>query len=204
MSLVDMVADGDLYDIEEAVGKALETLESFDVLEELIEGLHLAGERFQKGEFFVVDMLQAAETFKEAMKVVKPTLGEKKTEYIGKFLIGTVKGDIHDIGKNLVSIMLEGARFEVIDLGVDVSSEKFVEEIKVHKPQIVGLSALLTTTMLEMKEIIKAIEDANLRDKVKIIVGGAPVSERYAKSIGADSYSNNASEAIERAIALLK
>ena len=204
MSLVDMVADGDLYTIEEAVSKALETLESLDVLEELIAGLRLAGDRFQKGEYFVVDMIQAAETFKEAMKVVKPTLGDKKKESIGKYLIGTVKGDIHDIGKNLISIMLEGARFEVIDLGVDVSPEKFVEAIKVHKPQIVGLSALLTTTMLEMKEIVKAIEDANLRDKVKIMVGGAPVSERYAQSIGADSYSNNASEAIERAIALLR
>ncbi|MBY9009330.1 MAG: corrinoid protein [Candidatus Lokiarchaeota archaeon] len=204
MSLKEMVADGDLYTIEDFVIKALETRKPLDITDELIAGLQLAGDRFQKEEYFVIDMLQAAETFKEAMKVLKPKLGERKTDYIGKFLIGTVKGDIHDIGKNLVSIMLEGARFEVIDLGIDVSADQFIEAIKKYEPQIVGLSALLTTTMLEMEEIIKAIGEANLRDKVKIMVGGAPVSERYASSIGADSYSNNASEAIENAIGLIK
>lgn len=204
MSLKEMVADGDLYTIEESVNKNLESREAHDIIEELIAGLHLAGDRFQEGEYFVVDMLQSAETFKEAMKILKPKLGERKMDYIGKFLIGTVKGDIHDIGKNLVSIMLEGAKFEVIDLGVDVSADKYIEAIKNYEPQIVGLSALLTTTMMEMKEIINAIKEANLRDKVKIMVGGSPVSERYASSIGADSFSNNASEAIEKAIELLK
>lgn len=204
MSLKEMVADGDLYTIEDSVSKALEAHEAFDILDEVIAGLHLAGDRFQKEEYFVIDMLQAAETFKEAMKILKPKLGERKTDYIGKFLIGTVKGDIHDIGKNLVSIMLEGARFEVIDLGIDVSADQFIKGIKKYEPQIVGLSALLTTTMLEMEEIIKAIGEANLRNKVKIMVGGAPVSERYASSIGADSYPINASEAVEKAIGLLK
>ena len=204
MSLKEMVADGDLYTIEDFVSKALEERDAIDILDEIIAGLHLAGDRFQKEEYFVIDMLQAAETFKEAMNVIKPKLGESKTDYVGKFLIGTVKGDIHDIGKNLVSIMLEGARFEVIDLGIDVSADQFIEAIKKYKPQIVGLSALLTTTMLEMEEIIKAIGEANLRNKVKIMVGGAPVSERYASSIDADAYSRNASEAIENAIGLLK
>ena len=204
MSLKEMVADGDLYTIEDSVIKALEGREAIDILDEIIAGLHLAGDRFQKEEYFVIDMLQAAETFKEAMSVLKPKLGERKTDYVGKFLIGTVKGDIHDIGKNLVSIMLEGARFEVIDLGIDVSADQFIEAIKKYEPQIVGLSALLTTTMLEMEEIIKAIGEANLRNKVKIMVGGAPVSERYASSIDADAYSRNASEAIENAIGLLK
>ena len=204
MSLKEMVADGDLYTIEDFVSKALEGREAIDILDEIIAGLHLAGDRFQKEEYFVIDMLQAAETFKEAMNVIKPKLGERKTDYVGKFLIGTVKGDIHDIGKNLVTIMLEGARFEVIDLGIDVSADQFIEAIKKHEPHIVGLSALLTTTMLEMEEIIKAIGEANLRNKVKIMVGGAPVSERYASSIDADAYSRNASEAIENAIGLLK
>lgn len=204
MSLKEMVADGDLYTIEDSVNEALEAREALGILNELIAGLHLAGDRFQEGEYFVVDMLQAAETFKEAMNTLKPKLGEKKADYIGKFLIGTVKGDIHDIGKNLVSIMLEGARFEVIDLGIDISAEQFINAIKKHEPQILGLSALLTTTMLEMEKIIKAIEEANLRNKVKIMVGGAPVSERYASSIGADMFANNASEAVEKAIGLLK
>jgi len=199
-----MVADGELYTIEDVVSQALKAREAFDILDELIAGLQLAGDRFQKGEYFVVDMLQASETFKEAVEVLKPKLGERKTDYVGKFLIGTVKGDIHDIGKNLVSIMLEGARFEVIDLGIDISADQFIKAIKKYEPQIVGLSALLTTTMLEMEGIIKAIGEANLRNKVKIMVGGAPVSERYASSIGADSYSNDASEAVEKAIGLLK
>jgi len=199
-----MIAEGDIYDIHETVEVALKKSEPLDVLELLIAGLHLAGEKFQKGEYFVVDMMRAAETFKEAMKVVKPVLGDKKRKYLGKVVLGTVYGDIHDIGKNLVAVMLEGAGFEVIDLGIDVTPEKFVEAVKKHQPQIVGMSALLTTTMLEMQETIKALEVAGLRKEIAIMIGGAPVSERYAQSIGADVYANNATEAINKATILIK
>ena len=203
MIIKDMVADGELFTIEEEILELLKSQEPLDILNDLISGLHLAGDRFEEGTYFVVDMLQAAETFKEAMNILKPHLGEKKQDYIGKIVIGTVKGDIHDIGKNLVSIMLEGANFEVVDLGIDVSVEQFIKAIKEHQPQLLGLSALLTTTMLEMENIIKEIRKAKLKNKVKIIVGGAPVSERYAQSIGADAYSKDASEGVKKAISLL-
>lgn len=204
MSLTNIIAEGDIYDIHEAVELALKKNEPLDVLELLISGLHLAGERFQKREYFVIDMMRAAETFKEAMKVVKPALGEKKRKYLGKVVLGTVHGDIHDIGKNMVAIMLEGAGFEVVDLGIDVAPEKFVEAVKKHQPQIVGMSALLTTTMLKMQETIKALEVEGLREKIAILIGGAPVSERYAQSIRADAFAKNATEAINKATNLIK
>lgn len=148
-------------------------------------------------------MMQAAETFKEGMKIIKPKLGDVKKEYKGKIVLGTVQGDIHDIGKNLVFTMFEGAGFEVIDLGIDVNKDKFIESVRNDKPDIIGLSALLTTTMLEMEGVIEALKANNLREQVKIMVGGAPVSERFAQSIGADSYAPNATEAVNIALKLL-
>ncbi|MFW9970679.1 MAG: corrinoid protein [Candidatus Odinarchaeota archaeon] len=203
MSLSKLVEEGEVYAIEDAVKEALKKTEPIEITEELITGLKLAGDRFKNGEYFVVDMMQAAETFKEGMKIIKPKLGDKKKEYKGKFVIGTVEGDIHDIGKNLVITMFEGAGFEVIDLGVDVSKEKFVDSVKNDKPDIIGLSALLTTTMLEMEGVIKALKANKLRDKIKIMIGGAPVSERFAQSIGADSFAPNATEAVDIALKLL-
>ncbi len=137
------------------------------------------------------------------MKIIKPKLGDTKKEYVGKLVIGTVKGDIHDIGKNLVVIMFEGAGFEVIDLGIDVHKDKFIDSVKKYEPDIIGLSALLTTTMLEMEGIIEALKANNLRERVKIMIGGAPASDRFAQSIGADSYAPNATEAVNMALKLL-
>lgn len=148
-------------------------------------------------------MMQAAEAFKEAMSIIKPKLGDIKKDYKGKIVMGTVQGDIHDIGKNLVITMLEGAGFDVIDLGIDVNKDKFVESVKKHEPDIIGLSALLTTTMLEMEGVIQALKTSKLRTQVKVMIGGAPVSERFAKSIGADSYAPNATEAVNVALKLL-
>ena len=203
MSLSKIVEEGEVYEIEEAVAEALKNTEPIKITEQLIDGLRLAGDKFKSGEYFVVDMMQAAETFKEGMKIIKPKLGDVKQDYKGKIVLGTVEGDIHDIGKNLVVTMFEGAGFEVIDLGIDVDKEKFVESVKNDKPDIVGLSALLTTTMLEMEGVIEALKANGLRGQVKIMVGGAPVSERFAQSIGADSYAPNATEAVNVAIKLL-
>ncbi len=163
-SLSTLVEEGEVYDIEEAVNEALKKSELLKIIEDLITGLKLAGERFQEGEYFVVEMMQAAETFKEGMKIINPKLGDSKKKYVGKIVIGTVEGDIHDIGKNLVTIMFEGAGFDVIDLGVDVDKDKFVESVKKHQPDIIGLSALLTTTMLGMKGIIQALKANNVRE----------------------------------------
>ena len=203
MSIITLVEEGEVYDIEEAVTKALKYSKPITILEDLIAGLRSAGDKFKTGEYFVVDMMQAAETFKEGMKIIQPKLGDAKKEYVGKIAIGTVKGDIHDIGKNLVIIMFEGAGFEVIDLGIDVDETQFIESVKKHKPDIIGLSALLTTTMLEMESIIQALRANNLSKGVKIMIGGAPVSDRFAQSIGADSYAPNATEAVNRALKLL-
>jgi 5-methyltetrahydrofolate--homocysteine methyltransferase len=198
-----LVEEGEIYDIEEAVTKALKNSKPIAIVEDLTTGLRLAGDKFKKGEYFVVDMMQAAETFKEGMKIIKPKLGDRKKEYTGKLVIGTVKGDIHDIGKNLVVIMFEGAGFEVIDLGIDVNKDKFIDSVKKYEPDIIGLSALLTTTMLEMEGIVKALKANNLRERVKVMIGGAPASDRFAQSIGADYYAPNANEAVNMALKFL-
>ena len=166
MSLVDMVALGNVYDIREAVETALKDQSAHAILEKLVEGLRLVGDRFQKGEAFVTEMMCSAEAFEEAMTVLDPILSEGTRQYIGKIVLGTVKGDIHNIGKNLVATMMRGAGIEVVDIGIDVAPEAFVEAIKENRPQIVGMSALITSTMIEMETTIKAIEDAGLRDSI--------------------------------------
>lgn len=155
------------------------------------------GEMFKNDEVFVPEMLVAAHAMEQGLKELEPYLAGKEREYLAKMAIGTVKDDIHDIGKNLVSMMLKGNGVEVIDLGVDVSEEKFVEAVQEQKPQFLGLSALLTTTMPALDTTIEALEKAGLRDQVTVLVGGAPVSEDYAKSVGADSYCENAIEAVD-------
>jgi len=161
------------------------------------------GRLFEEGEYYVPEMLISARAMQAGLAVLKPHLVQAKVESAGKVVIGTVKGDLHDIGKNLVGMMLEGAAFEVVDLGVDVSPEKFVEAVCAHQPQIVGLSALLTTTMPGMRTTIDALKSAGLRKQVKIIVGGAPVTEPFAKDIGADGYSPDASRAVTLAQSLM-
>ena len=170
----------------------------------LIPSLEEVGARFERGDFFVPEMLIAARAMQGALDILRPLLVETGVQQVGTFVMGTVKGDVHDIGKNLVNIMLEGAGFTVIDLGVNVPPERFVEQIEEHKPEIVGFSAFLTTTMPMFKANINAIEKAGLRDKVIIMVGGAPVTQEYADAVGADGYAADASAAVKLAKSLIK
>jgi 5-methyltetrahydrofolate--homocysteine methyltransferase len=176
------------------VQKALdEGLVPKDILDNgLVLGMNEVGVRFKAGDMFVPEVLMSAEAMQAGMIVLRPHLLATGAKLIGKIVLGTVKGDLHDIGKNLVGMMCEGAGFEVIDLGFNKAPEEFVEAVKKHQPQIVGLSALLTTTMRAMGHTIKALEEAGLRDKVKIMVGGAPVDAAFAKTICADGYGSNA------------
>jgi len=192
---------GDAEKVAELVKQALEeNLLPKDILENgLIKGMDIIGAKFKKNEVYVPEVLIAARAMHAGMSVLRPKLAETGVKNIGKVAIGTVKGDLHDIGKNLVKMMLESAGFEVIDLGTDVSVEKFVEAVKVHQPNIIGMSALLTTTMVNMPEVIKALKAAGLRDKVKIMIGGAPITQNYADQIGADGYSPDAASAVDKA-----
>src|SRR5215213_1111894 len=174
------------------------------LFEALIPSLEEVGARFERGDFFVPEMLIAGKAMSGALDVLRPLLAETGAETVGKFVMGTVKGDVHDIGKNLVNIMLEGAGFEVIDLGVQVPPERFVEAIAEHAPDIVGFSAFLTTTMPMFKANINALQKAGLRDQVIVMVGGAPVTQEYADAVGADGYAADASATVKKAKDLLK
>ena len=160
------------------------------------------GSRFEVGKAFIPELLMAARAMKGALEILKPRMTSTGIAGANKVVIGTVKGDLHDVGKNLVASMLEGNGFEVINLGVDISADKFVDAVKEHQPQIVCLSALLTTTMDYMRTVIQALEDNGLRKQVKVMVGGAPLSESFARQIGADGYSNNANAAVTLARSL--
>jgi methylmalonyl-CoA mutase cobalamin-binding domain/chain len=173
------------------------------LFEALIPALEEVGARFERGDFFVPEMLIAGRAMAGALEIVRPLLADTGAERIGTFLMGTVKGDVHDIGKNLVDIMLEGAGFNVIDLGVQVTPEAFIEAIHEHKPDVVGFSAFLTTTMPMFKVNIEALEKAGLRDDVIVMVGGAPVTQEYADAVGADGYAPDAATATRRAKDLL-
>ena len=192
---------GDAEKVAELVKQALEeNLTPKKILEDgLIKGMSIIGGKFKRNEVYVPEVLIAARAMHAGMDILRPKLVETGVKNIGKVAIGTVKGDLHDIGKNLVKMMLEGAGFEVIDLGTDVSVEKYVEVVKVHQPNIIGMSALLTTTMVNMPEVIKALKAAGLRDKVKIMIGGAPITQNYADQIGADCYSPDAASAVDGA-----
>lgn len=165
----------------------------------LIAAMDVVGKDFGSGKIFVPEMLVAAVTMKNGLDVVKPLLAGDQDQSRGTVIIATVKGDLHDIGKNLVSMMLEGAGFQVIDLGVDLSVEKLLDKVKQIKPQVLGLSALLTTTMPEMKRVIEELEAQGMRQSLKVMVGGAPVDRSFAEKIGADGYGANAAEAVELA-----
>lgn len=169
----------------------------------LIKGMEEIGERFQEGKAFVPNLLMSARAMKGSLEILKPLLKDESEATVGRIVIGTVKGDLHDIGKNLVASMFEGCGFEVINLGIDVSDQQFVTAIKEHNADIVCLSALLTTTMNYMKEVITALENSGLRDKVKVMIGGAPLSEDFANRIGADAYTSNANAAVKKAKELL-
>ena len=175
-----------------------------DILSQgLIAGMDVVGTKFKNGEYYLPQVLLAARAMKAALVLLHPLIVRAGIQPVGTFVLGTVKGDLHDVGKNLVAMLFQGAGFNVIDLGIDVSSEKFVEAVRENKPEIMGMSSLLTTTMREMQDVIQALQEAGLRDKVKIMVGGAPITQQYADKIGADAYALDGATAVEMAIAML-
>jgi len=168
----------------------------------LIAGMDEVGKDFKAGDLFVPEVLIAARAMHAGMDILRPLLAEGDVPTAGRYVIGTVKGDLHDIGKNLVKMMLEGAGFQTVDLGTDVSAEDFIAAVREHQPKLMGMSALLTTTMVQMKAIIEALEEAGLRDSVKVMVGGAPVTSAFAEEIGADAYAPDAATAVDVARSL--
>jgi 5-methyltetrahydrofolate--homocysteine methyltransferase len=191
--------DGEDDVVAELVQKALDQgLAPSEVLQGgLIAGMDEVGKDFKAGDLFVPEVLIAARAMHAGMGVLRPLLADSDAVSAGTYLIGTVKGDLHDIGKNLVKMMLEGAGFETIDLGTDVEPADFVKAVQEHKPNLLGMSALLTTTMVQMKATVEALVEAGLRDQVKIMVGGAPVTEAFAQDIGADAYAPDAASAVD-------
>jgi 5-methyltetrahydrofolate--homocysteine methyltransferase len=190
------VAEGNVYDIEDMVTGALGAGETpKDLLEAMKDGLKTCGDRFESGEYFLPELLGAGEAFTVGMRTLAPQLTPGDRASQGTVVLGTVRGDVHDIGKNLVAFMLESSGFTVVNLGVDVSAEAFAQAVREHQPQVLGLSGLLTTTMLGMEDVIDELKRQGLRDKVKVIIGGAPVSKKYAEQIGADGYGNDAAQA---------
>jgi 5-methyltetrahydrofolate--homocysteine methyltransferase len=193
------LSQGKMDDVKRMAENALDAGESADAVlkQGLIPAMDRVGARFKNGDIYIPEVLIAARAMHAGLAVLKPILSKSTTSMAGKVVIGTVKGDLHDIGKNLVIMMLEGGGFEVVDLGIDVSAEKFVEAIKKYQPQVLGMSALLTTTLKEMNNIMRTIETAGLRNQVKTIIGGAPLTERLAKEMGADGYAPDAASAVD-------
>ncbi len=198
--LVELDGDCVIDGVNEALRKGIPATKI--ILDAMSNAMKEIGKLYEEGEYFIAELIEAAEIFKNAMKILEPKLREEAKK-IGKgkkrlrIIIGTVKGDVHDIGKTLVKVMLQAVGHEVIDLGVDVSAEKFVEAVRKYKPQVLGMSALLTTTMTYMEEVIKALKREGLRDKVFIIIGGAPTTKEFAEKIGADAWARNAFEAVK-------
>lgn len=163
----------------------------------LVAGMNVIGEQFKSNEIFIPEVLVAARAMKAGMQIIRPLLAEANVEPLGKVIIGTVGGDLHDIGKNIVAMLLEGAGFEVLDLGADVTKEKFLEFAEKENPDVLGMSALLTTTMVFMKDMVQSLEESGLKDKIKVIVGGAPITQSYADEIRADGYAPDAASAVD-------
>ena len=209
MSIIDnlrqSVIDGETHLTQELVQKALvEKIPAEQILKEgLISAMEEVGRRFECDEFYVPEMLISARAMKSGLSLLRPYLTAANVAAVGKVIIGTVQGDLHDIGKNLVGMMLEGAGFEVVDLGADVSPDSYLAAVKEYHPDLVACSALLTTTMTGMKKVIFLLEDAGMRGQVKVIIGGAPVTAKYAADIGADGYAQDAASAALLAKALI-
>jgi 5-methyltetrahydrofolate--homocysteine methyltransferase len=199
------VLAGEMEGIAELTNQALaQGIGARDILDQaLTPAMDIVGEEYERGDRYVPEMLISAETMKGSVAVLKPLLVEAGVKARGKVVIGTVEGDLHDIGKDLVAMMLEGAGFEVVNLGAEITAEEFVKAAKEHEPDIVGMSALLTTTMIHMPEVIDALKEAGLRDSVKVIIGGAPVTQGYADKIGADGYAPDAASATKLAKSLV-
>ncbi len=200
--IYDGVMEGDQDKVIDGVKAALENDVSAEAIlkQGMMTAMAKVGELFEEGEYFVPELLIAARAMQGGLDILKPLLAAEDVEPIGKVVTGTVKGDLHDIGKNLVGMMMKGAGFEIIDLGSDVSPEKFITAVKESGAQVVAMSALLTTTMANMPATIKAFEDAGIRDQVKIMVGGAPVTQDFADKIGADGFATDASQAAKVAL----
>jgi len=197
---------GDVLKVKEFTQIALrEEVEPKEILEEgLIKGMAVVGEKFKNNEIFLPEVLLASQAMYGGLELLQPRLIKGGIKAVGKVVIGTAKGDLHDIGKNLVAMMLRGGGFEVIDLGIDVSPEKFLVATQEHKPDIVGISALLTTTMISMADVITALKRADLRGRVKVMIGGAPVTQEFSDEIGAEGYAPDAASAVDKARELLK
>lgn len=206
--ILDQIYDGVLRSDTKAVTAGIQAglaagLDPQSLLDDaMVTAMEEIGHRFENNECFVPEMLIAARAMKEGVIVLSPRLLDAGVRSLGKVVIGTVRGDVHDIGKNLVKIMMESSGWEVVDLGVDVSPERYVEAVREHQPRIVGMSALLTTTMPNMKLIVEALKSAGVRDQVKVMIGGAPVTQEYAAQVGADLYALDAAAAAEIAKAL--
>lgn len=199
------VISGNVAKVSELTKKAIDDgMAPNDIINQgLITGMSVVGARFKAGEMFVPEVLMAARAMNAGLDIVKPLITEGDIPSIGKVVIGTVKGDLHDIGKNLVAMMMESGGFSVVNLGVDIPPESFAAAVKEHKPQIVALSALLTTTMLAMKDTIEVLKEEGIRNNVKVIIGGAPVTQQFADEIGADGYAPDAASATDLAKKLL-
>jgi 5-methyltetrahydrofolate--homocysteine methyltransferase len=193
--------EGNFDEVEAATKAALESgMTAQEILNDgLVAGMNVVGRDFKAGDLFIPEVLMCAKAMHAGLEVIRPLLAEAGAESQGKVVLGTVAGDLHDIGKNLVSMMLQGAGFEIVDLGTDVKPEQFVTAIRDEGADLVGMSAMLTTTMPAMKSTIVALEEAGIRDKVKVIVGGAPVTSKFAQDIGADSYAPDAGAAVDTA-----
>jgi 5-methyltetrahydrofolate--homocysteine methyltransferase len=203
-ALFDAVLDGQREVAKESVQKALAAgVAPGEVLDTMVNAMGEVGQLFEEGEYFVPEMLIAARAMKTGMDILKPELVDADIQPAGKIVAGTVRGDLHDIGKNLVCMMLEGAGFQVVDLGSDVSPEAFVQAVNEHQPDFIAMSALLTTTMPNMQSTIEALKAAGVRDQVKVLIGGAPITDAYAAKIGADGYAPDASRAVKLAKALV-
>ena len=203
--MAESLIAGKVDEVTDLTKQALDAnVSSKDILEKgLLAGMEVVGKRFKANDMFIPEVLRCAKCMHGAMEILRPLLAETGVETAGTFVIGTVKGDLHDIGKNLVGMMFEGAGFQVVDLGIDLEPSAFVEAIKQHKASLFGMSALLTTTMPKMAETINAIKEAGIRDQVKIMIGGAPVTAEFAKEIGADAYASNAASAVDKGKELL-
>ena len=208
-ALLEKIAErlivGKIDEVKELSQQALDQGTSpRDIIDKgLLAGMDVVGKRFKAGDMFIPEVLLCARCMHGAMDILKPLLSEADAAGVGIYVIGTVEGDLHDIGKNLVSMMLQGAGFEVIDLGTNIKPQQFVDAVSEHKPTILGLSALLTTTMPKMEETINALKEAGIRDQVKIMAGGAPVTQAFVDEIGADAYGANAASATEKAKELM-
>lgn len=197
--LVSSVISGDVDKVKSATQQLLDAGEDpMKIIDEgLVKGINVVGERFKEGEMYVPEMMMSAQAMKAGVELAKEKVSGAEISTAGKVVIGTVAGDLHDIGKNLVAMMLESSGFDVVDLGVDVGTDGFIAAVKEHNPQIVGMSALLTTTMPAMKEVIAALQEGGLRNDVKVVIGGAPVTKEFANEIGADGFGADAALTID-------